>query len=109
MTQYQKIRFVAVCCFSGKRLQLTEFTRIYAYILSGLRPSLFIEVPVPSQKSERSCICALVVSILPLSTILIFDFEIVPMARYFSFYFPASMHLWYSLSLNSREFLTNAF
>jgi hypothetical protein len=33
---------------------------------------------VPSQESERSCICVLGVSILPLSMILIFDFGIVP-------------------------------
>jgi hypothetical protein len=39
-------------------------------------PPLFIEVTVPSQKSERSCISALRVLILPLSTILIFGFEL---------------------------------
>jgi hypothetical protein len=33
---------------------------------------------VPSQESERSCICVLRVSILSLSMILIFDFGIVP-------------------------------
>jgi hypothetical protein len=32
-------------------------------------PPLFIEVPVPSKNSERSCIRVLGVSILPLSTI----------------------------------------
>ena len=35
---------------------------------------LFIEVPVPIQENERSCICVLGVSIFPLSMILIFDF-----------------------------------
>ena len=35
-----------------------------------LIPSLFIEVPVPIQESERLCICVLGVSILHLSTIL---------------------------------------
>jgi len=35
---------------------------------ASLTPPLFIEVSVPSQESERSCICVLVVSILPLST-----------------------------------------
>ena len=34
-----------------------------------------IEMPVPSHASERSCICVLGVSILPLSTIMIFAFE----------------------------------
>ena len=37
----------------------------------------FIEVLVPSQESERLCICVLGVSILPLSAILIFYFRIV--------------------------------
>jgi hypothetical protein len=36
---------------------------------TSLTPPLFIEVSVPSQKSERSCICVLVASIWPLSTI----------------------------------------
>ena len=31
---------------------------------------LFMEMPVPNQESQRSCICVLEVSILPLSTIL---------------------------------------
>ena len=34
--------------------------------------------PVPSQESERSCICVLGVSILNLSAILLFDYGIVP-------------------------------
>jgi len=34
--------------------------------------------PVPSQETKRSCICVLDVSSLPLSTILILDFGIVP-------------------------------
>jgi hypothetical protein len=36
---------------------------------NSLTPSLFIEVPVPSQQSEWSCICVLGVAILPLSKI----------------------------------------
>jgi len=32
---------------------------------TSLTQPLYIEVPVPSQESERSCICALGVSILP--------------------------------------------
>jgi len=46
---------------------------------------LHIEVPVPRQESKRSCICVLGVSILSFSTILIFDFEIVPTVLYFCF------------------------
>jgi len=49
--------------------------------------TLFIEVPVPSQESERSCICVLGVSILPLSTILVLYFETVPTVWYFIFHF----------------------
>jgi hypothetical protein len=45
---------------------------------TSLTPPLLIEVPVPSMESERACICVLGVSILPLSTILIFDFGFVP-------------------------------
>jgi hypothetical protein len=41
---------------------------------TSLTLPLFMEVPVPIQEHERSCICVLGVSILPLSTILIFDF-----------------------------------
>jgi hypothetical protein len=43
-----------------------------------------IEVPVPSQESERSCMYVLEVYMLPLSTIsLIFDFGIVPTLLHF--------------------------
>jgi hypothetical protein len=35
--------------------------------------------PVPSQEDERSCICELDVSILPLSMIVLLDFETVPL------------------------------
>ena len=45
---------------------------------TSLTPPLFIEMPVPIQESERSCICVLGISDLPLSTILIFDFGTVP-------------------------------
>jgi hypothetical protein len=47
----------------------------------------FIEVHVPSQESERSCICVLGVSMLPLPTILIFDFGIDSTVWYFVFVF----------------------
>jgi hypothetical protein len=38
---------------------------------------LVIEVSVPSQERDRPCICVLEVSILPLPTILILEFESV--------------------------------
>ena len=49
---------------------------------------------VTSQESERSCICVLGISILPLSTILIFDFGIVPTVWYF-WYFRIVPTVWY--------------
>jgi hypothetical protein len=45
---------------------------------TSLTLPLFIEVPVPGQESERLVLCVLDVSILPLSTIWIFDIGIVP-------------------------------
>ena len=45
---------------------------------ASLTTPRLIEVPVPSQESEQSCIFVLRVSILPLSTTLIFDFGIFP-------------------------------
>jgi len=50
---------------------------------------IFIEMPVPSQECERSCmcICVLMISILPLSTIFLLDFENVPTVRHFAFDF----------------------
>ena len=51
--------------------------KVWAPKKTSLTPPLLIEVPVPRQESEPSCICVLGVSILSLSTILIFDFGIV--------------------------------
>ena len=51
---------------------LCYFCHEIYYKASSTTP-LFIEVPVPSQESERSCICMLRVSIWPLSTIVPFD------------------------------------
>jgi len=55
---------------------------------------------VPSQESERSCIRVLGVSILPLSTTLIFDIFIVPTVWYFFivptvWYFFIVLTVWY--------------
>ena len=41
---------------------------------------------VPSQESKRSCICVLVILILPPFTIFLFYFGIVPTALYFLFF-----------------------
>jgi len=49
--------------------------------ITSLSPPHFIEVPVPSQKSERSCISVFVTSILPLSTICLLDVRTVPTAK----------------------------
>ena len=49
--------------------------------------SLLIDVPVPIQKSERSCIRVLTVYNLPLSTFWVFDFEIFAPVWYFLFYY----------------------
>ena len=45
---------------------------------------MFIEIRIPRQDRERSCISMLVISILPPSTILTFDLEIVPTVCYVS-------------------------
>jgi len=50
---------------------------------TSLELQRFIEVSVPSQENEWSSICVLEISILPLSTILIFHFLIVPVVWYF--------------------------
>ena len=47
--------------------------------------SHFIEMPVPSHESERSCICVLGVDVF-LSTIFLLDFWTVPTEWYFSFF-----------------------
>ena len=56
----------------------------FIYKLAYLPLLFFIEVPMPSQESGRSCICVLRVSILYLSTIL----ELFRQCRiFFSFFF----------------------
>ena len=55
---------------------------------TSLTSPFFTEVPVPSQESERSCICVLVVSNLPLSTILIFECGIVLTVWYIFLFSP---------------------
>jgi len=64
---------------------------------TSLTPPLFIEVPLPSLKNERSCICVLEVSILPLFTIFLLDFRAVPTVWYFLLDFRAVLTVWYFL------------
>ena len=52
-------------------------------LLIQFSPILFIEVPVPSQESERSYICVSGISILPLSTIFLLNFRTVPTVLFF--------------------------
>ena len=63
----------------------------------------FIEVAVTRQESGLACISVLGVSILPLFTILIFDFGMVPPVWYFLFYI---LFLVISLSQMSSECVT---
>jgi len=54
------------------------------FFVGPIDPATFYWCACPKQgKCERSCICVLVVSILPLSMILIFEFRIVPTVWYF--------------------------
>ena len=61
-----------------------HFAKMWAWAHKiSLIPPPYFKVPVPSQESERSCICMLRLSISPLSTVLIFDFGTVPTVWYF--------------------------
>ena len=61
-------------------------TKLWVHTIN-LTPLRFIEVPVPSQESERSCICVLRVSFLPLSTFFLLDFGTGLTMWYFLFFF----------------------
>ena len=75
----------------GKALSLHESIislrgEVWIHKTSLMRP-LVIEVHVLSQKSERSCICVLEVSIWSLSVVLIIYFGLVP-TEWFDFFIP---------------------
>jgi len=53
---------------------LVSLKTIASYNPTSLTPSLFTEVPVLSQESERSCICFLGIYNLPISTIFLLNF-----------------------------------
>jgi len=59
---------------------------------TSLSPPLCIEVPVQRQESKQLCICVFGISILPLSTISIFYFGIVPTVIFFFICFSIKLH-----------------
>jgi hypothetical protein len=65
----------------------TYFTKRGGYdpMKRSLTPPLFIDVSVPRQVSEGSCICVLGVSVLSLATIFRLDFRIVQ--TFYSFHY----------------------
>ena len=83
-----------MCNDDGKHLHDRIFSQgrdVLAYKTS-LTPSLFNQVPVQSQDSERSCICVFGVSIWPISVILFIGSwncsnSVVIFFSFFSFYF----------------------
>ena len=68
----------------GRIISLRGVARAH---VTCLTPELSIEVSVPRQECEQSCICVRVVSILPLNPILLFDLGIFPKAWNFIFRF----------------------
>jgi hypothetical protein len=98
---YKIIAFFIITLFTWLYMRvgilLTHGTHLHDCIISlrrvvkahtiRLTPQFsFPEVSVPSQENEQLCICVSGVSILPLSTILIFYFGIVPTVWYFLFF-----------------------
>ena len=72
----------AAYCTSSFHSQSYSVYNLAIWVLkTSLNPPLLIKVPGPSQKSE--CIRVLGVYILPLSTILKFNFGIIPTVWYF--------------------------
>jgi hypothetical protein len=82
---------------------------------TSLVPPHFIQMPVSSQDSERSCICVLVVPMMPLSTIILIDFGIVPTVWYFMFFIlflhrkPLSSNKWDSYGNQNGTLLCQYF
>ena len=75
--------------FRGDVAILVFLKTMASYNSTSLTPSLFTEVPVLSQKSERSCICVLGISNLPISTIFLLNFWNFSdsVIYFFSFYY----------------------
>ena len=62
-------------------------------------PPLFIEVAVPTKKSEPACLCLLRVSIFPVSTIFALDFGLVRFMVFNATFNNISVILWRSVLL----------
>ena len=79
---YVKVGILRAC---GKQSLTHYFSKRgdFFFHKASFTPSLFIKVSVPNQKSERSCIYMLDVSILPISTILSLNFRTLPTICYF--------------------------
>ena len=71
--------------FRGYVAILVFLKTMASYNPTTLTPSLFTEVPVLSQESERSCICVLGISNLPISTFFYWIFGTFPTVWYFFF------------------------
>ena len=93
MLRFFVLFFFVLCTLCCKFLWIAHFW----FSLQHLTPSLFIEVPGPSQKGERSYICVLWVSIVHLSTVWINAFSTIPTVWYF---IPSFYYIWKE-SLNS--------
>ena len=65
----------------GKKKNI-DLNQIHDFGCLSVTFSLLIEVHVPSQESERSCICAFGVSILPHSSVCMLYFGAVPVGWY---------------------------
>ena len=78
LTFYSLVESTCNDCIISIRDKVCSHTR-------SLITPLFIEVPVSIRDSQRSCICVLEFSILPLSIIQFFDIRTVP--TYFVFRF----------------------
>ena len=98
---------VGILFIRGKHLHDRTISlrgKVWAHNSNLTPPFIFIEVPVLNQESERSSICVSGVSILHISTTLIFEFRIVPTLRYFFvFVFYFSFHKTLLFSFFNRQ------
>ena len=68
-----------ICIQTSYNQNVQLILKSYLPVVYGtplISPLCFIEMPIPSQESELSCICVLEISMLSLSTILLLDFGI---------------------------------
>ena len=69
---------IIVAAINEEPILTDNISLFVGYITNVSDYILYITKPITSQESEWSCICALAVSMLPLSLNLIFNFGIVP-------------------------------